>query len=254
MNERKYKKFVVGETVYEALGRLPEELRGKFALYVMSYGIEYKEPELTGLEAALWVSLRDQIDNTRPRRGAPVGSINNKDGINQHREVNSGQLEVNSGQLRLNEVKSANDNDNVNDNENTQEKTDPEFVCVSKLSAYFYHLWQTTLDEKGKNMFNITAAPKYPADWERTWQKDPPTKEQIDALFKNFGDAIRSGALERRFIPLRPDGLLKSIKRYQTPYQSGKPSSRPGPSPPSARPYSGQFATESIDTNDYINF
>lgn len=83
----------------------------------------------------------------------------------------------------------------------------------------FLRLWQTTKDNTGNCIFQITAAIENPHDWRRYWRESPPTAEQIENAFRNFADGINSGAIQRRFIPATPDRfvLKGGITRYQSP-------------------------------------
>lgn len=86
----------------------------------------------------------------------------------------------------------------------------------------FLRLWQTTKDEDGKCIFQVTAGIEKPRDWERYWRESPPTAEQIETAFKNFAAGINSGAIQRRFIPATPDRfvLRGGITRYQSQVQA----------------------------------
>jgi hypothetical protein len=76
--KKQYKKFVFGETLQKAINHLPESEQLRFYRIIVAYGIDGIEPDLKGFEAAVWVQMKDMIDNTRPHAGAPSGNQNAK--------------------------------------------------------------------------------------------------------------------------------------------------------------------------------
>jgi hypothetical protein len=92
---------------------------------------------------------------------------------------------------------------------------------TSEEMKLFLDLWQRTKDKDGICIFQITAPIENPKDWNRFWEENKPTKEQIEKAFQNFTDGINSGAIQRRFIPATPDRfvLKGGISRYQEPVQ-----------------------------------
>ncbi len=71
------------------------------------------------------------------------------------------------------------------------------------LSAHFIKRWQENAD-----IFNCLARLKRPLDWQAFWEQNPMTLEQIDTAIDNFIDGVKTGAIERRFIPSSPDGFV----------------------------------------------
>jgi hypothetical protein len=73
---KKYKRFVFGETLKEAIDLLPESERGRFSLYVINYGIDGVEPELAGMEKVVWFQMKTLIGNLNNgiKEGAPYGN------------------------------------------------------------------------------------------------------------------------------------------------------------------------------------
>ena len=96
----------------------------------------------------------------------------------------------------------------------------------------FLDLWQRTKDKDGICIFQITAPIENPKDWNRFWEENRPTKEQIEKAFQNFTDGINSGAIQRRFIPATPDRfvLKGGISRYQEPVQNPQEKKSPSKS------------------------
>jgi hypothetical protein len=83
-------------------------------------------------------------------------------------------------------------------------------------------LWQ-----KNADIFNAFSSFKKPKDWEEFWKKSDITKEQIETAFKNYIQGVKSGALERRFIPSNVDTFVLNgwIQKSQDEYpKQGPPS------------------------------
>jgi hypothetical protein len=138
--KKRYKMFVFGETLQKAIDQLPETEQLRFYRMIVRYGIDGVAPELTGLEAAVWVQMKDMIDNTMPaQRGAPQGNANanakqknNSDELFQQNQFDL--IETNEtnetikdelfqqNQFDLIETNAAMYNENENDNDNANEK------------------------------------------------------------------------------------------------------------------------------------
>ena len=71
------------------------------------------------------------------------------------------------------------------------------------LSAHFIKRWQQNAD-----VFNCLARLKRPKDWQAFWEQNTMTLEQIDLAFDNFIEGVKTGAIERRYIPSSPDGFV----------------------------------------------
>lgn len=111
---------------------------------------------------------------------------------------------------------------------------------TSEEMKLFLDLWQRTKDKDGICIFQITAPIENPKDWNRFWEENKPTKEQIEKAFQNFTDGINSGAIQRRFIPATPDRfvLKGGISRYQEPVQNPQEKKSP---PKSGLDYAGKI-------------
>jgi hypothetical protein len=131
--------FVFGETLKKAIAQIPESEQLRFYRIIVEYGIEGIEPDLSGLESAVWVQMKDMIDNTMPRkRGAPEGNANavknnsnNSERIDLFDSIETNKTIENqliqSNQLKQfekieNKIDNVNVNDNVNINVNENEK------------------------------------------------------------------------------------------------------------------------------------
>jgi hypothetical protein len=71
------------------------------------------------------------------------------------------------------------------------------------LSAHFIQRWQQNAD-----VFNCLARLKLPKDWQAFWEKNTMTIEQIDLAIDNFISGVKSGAIERKYIPSSPDTFV----------------------------------------------
>jgi hypothetical protein len=94
---------------------------------------------------------------------------------------------------------------------------------VSPADHFIRH-WQ-----RNEDIFNPLARLKKPNEWNAFWEKSNITTGQIDIAMKNYIEAVKSGAVERRFIPANPDTFVlngwiqKSQERYR---KQGPPPSK----------------------------
>jgi len=70
--QRMFSTFMLSETTLKQIKILPEDLQLKFFWAISNYGIEGIEPDFTGMELAIWISMRDLINAHR---------ANNKDSL-----------------------------------------------------------------------------------------------------------------------------------------------------------------------------
>jgi hypothetical protein len=68
MARKTYKSFVFGETLLDTIETLPESERGRFMYYINVYGIRGEEPELGGMEKAVWIQIKALIDEAQDGR------------------------------------------------------------------------------------------------------------------------------------------------------------------------------------------
>jgi hypothetical protein len=94
---------------------------------------------------------------------------------------------------------------------------------VSPSDHFIYH-WQRNGD-----IFNPIARLKKPNEWNEFWARSNITIEQIDIAMKNFIEAVKSGVIERRYIPANPDTFALNgwIQKSQERYQKQGPHSSP---------------------------
>jgi hypothetical protein len=71
------------------------------------------------------------------------------------------------------------------------------------FSSHFIRRWQQNAD-----VFNFLARLKRPSDWQAFWEQNTMTLEQIDLAIDNFIAGVKSGAIERRFVPSSPDAFV----------------------------------------------
>ena len=126
--------FVFYETFESVIEELPEEMQLKFYRYITQYGLHGIEPEVTGIEKAIWTQIQFAIDQAQNRRkraiengnkgGRPNKTIteNNPNETQKNQTItennpNETQAKPNNNlNVNVNANANANDNDNVNDN------------------------------------------------------------------------------------------------------------------------------------------
>lgn len=124
--------FVFYETFESVIEELPEEMQLKFYKYITQYGLHGIEPEVTGIEKAIWTQIQFAIDQAQNRRKRAIEN-GNKGGRPNKTETKNNPNETQKNQtitqnnpditqakpnnnLNVNVNVNANDNDNVNDN------------------------------------------------------------------------------------------------------------------------------------------
>ena len=127
MKEQK-ESFVFYKGFREAINALPQEYQLKTLQYLMDYAFDGTEPEENGVEKALFLSFKPQIDASQKRYQTVVA--NGQKGGRPKKENNQQESENNQNTKNQNQQKpntNLNDNDNVNDNDNSNqnEKNNP---------------------------------------------------------------------------------------------------------------------------------
>ena len=131
--------FVFYETFESVIEELPEEMQLKFYKYITQYGLHGIEPEVTGIEKAIWTQIQFSIDQAQNRRKRAIEN-GNKGGRPNKTETENNPNETQKNQtitennpditennrsitqakpnnnLNVNVNVNANANDNVNDN------------------------------------------------------------------------------------------------------------------------------------------
>ena len=142
--------FVFYETFELVIEELPEEMQLKFYRYITQYGLHGIEPEVTGIEKAIWTQIQFAIDQAQNRRkraiengnkgGRPNRTIteNNPNETQKNQTItennpNETQAKPNNN-LNVNVNVNANANDNVNDN--VKSKGTSQEVPSSKSSRF----------------------------------------------------------------------------------------------------------------------
>ena len=136
MKEQK-ESFVFYKGFREAINALPQEYQLKTLQYLMDYAFDGTEPEENGVEKALFLSFKPQIDASQKRYQTVVANgqkggrpkKENKQEENKQEESKNNQNTKNQNQKKpntnlndnVNDNDNINDNDNVNDNDNTNE-------------------------------------------------------------------------------------------------------------------------------------
>ena len=107
-------------------------------------------------------------------------------------------------------------------------------------SDHFIYHWQHNGD-----IFNPIVRLKKPNEWNAFWERSNITIAQIDIAMKNYIEAVKSGVIERRYIPANPDTFVlngwiqKSQERYQ---KQGPP-----PSTGKSKPVEGKKSLGGLD-------
>ena len=115
--------FVFYETFESVIEELPEEMQLKFYKYITQYGLHGIEPEVTGIEKAIWTQIQFAIDQAQNRRKRAIEN-GNKGGRPNKTETQNNPNETQKNQTitqakpnnNLNVNVNVNANDNVNDN------------------------------------------------------------------------------------------------------------------------------------------
>ena len=90
--------------------------------------------------------------------------------------------------------------DKTKQEETKQDNENEKPTDLSEPKNLFMNYWQHNPD-----IFNITAGFDDFKKWQRYWATSPPTCEQVKRAFENFIADVKSGDIERRYIPSKPD-------------------------------------------------
>ena len=132
--------FVFYETFESVIEELPEEMQLKFYKYITQYGLHGIEPEVTGIEKAIWTQIQFAIDQAQNRRKRAIENGNkggrpnktetqknpNETQKNQTITQNNPDITKNNQsitQAKPNNNLNVNVNANVNDNVNANVKS-----------------------------------------------------------------------------------------------------------------------------------
>jgi hypothetical protein len=243
--KKQYKKFVFGETLQKAILQIPESEQLRFYRIIVEYGIDGIEPTLDGFESAVWVQMKDMIDNTMPaKRGAPEGNKNAKNKKNNSDQIDlivfdeTIQDELNElkqiNQLEKDENKCANDNDNVNvkDNDNEEFRESPgEKNSSSSSSAVISKSEKTEIAPKSEPPSDPDphppdrqlqqTSPPFPVfgDAASVWEKirgawnDHNCRFTCDKIFLNLSYDQRE-RVRGSMATYTPDQMVRAIDQY----------------------------------------
>ncbi|GHV78579.1 hypothetical protein AGMMS49944_03700 [Spirochaetia bacterium] len=100
--------------------------------------------------------------------------------------------------------------------QNTQVESTEEQNTHSNLDLYFISLWQSE-----PTVVNCMARLKSPNDWAEYWRLYQGTREDIKRSWDNFIAGVKTGVIERRFVPANPDTFIlgDGLNRYRDPPQ-----------------------------------
>ena len=127
--------FVFYETFESVIEELPEEMQLKFYKYITQYGLHGIEPEVTGIEKAIWTQIQFAIDQAQNRRkraiengnkgGRPnkTETQNNPNETQNNQSITQNNQSITQNNQSITQAKpnnnlnvNVNANDNVNDN------------------------------------------------------------------------------------------------------------------------------------------
>lgn len=131
--------FVFYETFESVIEELPEEMQLKFYKYITQYGLHGIEPEVTGIEKAIWTQIQFAIDQAQNRRkraiengnkgGRPnkTETKNNPNETKKNQTITQNNPDITENNRSITQVKPNNNlnvnvNDNVNVNVNVKSK------------------------------------------------------------------------------------------------------------------------------------
>lgn len=136
--------FVFYETFESVIEELPEEMQLKFYKYITQYGLHGIEPEVTGIEKAIWTQIQFAIDQAQNRRkraiengnkgGRPNKTIteNNPNETQKNQTITKNNPDITENNRNITQAKpnnnlnvnvNANANANANDNDNDNVKS-----------------------------------------------------------------------------------------------------------------------------------
>ena len=113
---RKKNSFVFFETFYDMLKELSDSDKLKYFVYITEYGLYGNEPNLCGIEKALWVHIKYVIDLASEKYEA---SVNNGKKGGRPKNTQENLTKPNETQENLTKP---NETNNENENENENEK------------------------------------------------------------------------------------------------------------------------------------
>ena len=122
--------FVFYETFESVIEELPEEMQLKFYKYITQYGLHGIEPEVTGIEKAIWTQIQFAIDQAQNRRKRAIENGNkggrpNKTETQNNPDITQNNPDITQNNQSITQAKpnnnlnvnvNVNANDNVNDN------------------------------------------------------------------------------------------------------------------------------------------
>jgi hypothetical protein len=210
---------------HEAMKELTLEQYGRLSMAINEYCFTGVMPELTGIEKALFIAFKPNIDSSVKTKidgkkgGAPSGNRNAQKTTlvlknNPPCENETTPLVSKKQPLFLKNNPPCENETTYGDGEGEEEEDvygdgEPE----NNLSKYFLSLWQ-----KHGDVFNIFSRIEDFEAWERYWKRCNFSPQYIETAVKNVVRAFHTGVIEPQFIPATPDRfVLKGwLQRWQT--------------------------------------
>ena len=93
-------------------------------------------------------------------------------------------------------------------------KKNASFFTLESIKDYTFSLWNKNADVLG-----IAQAIERPNDFDAYFDNENVTKETIEKGIAHFVEAVKSGKLQKRFIPATPDRFIlkNTLERFQEP-------------------------------------
>lgn len=220
----------------EYIEDLPEDFKKEYLWYCYNYGINEVEPNLKGFELTVWTKIKRRIDTDvnsyeQQKENNRIWKAKNhlKNGRASEEDLKLlervGVLgspnnfppytDTNTRSVYVNDSVSVIDNVSVSDTVSVSEYVSD--ADVSDKRKYFLELWNKNADVLGMGM-----TIERPKDFSKFFENETVTKEYIKSGIDNFVQAVKSGKLDKRFIPSTPDRfvLKNTLERFQKPYSA----------------------------------
>jgi hypothetical protein len=183
-----FSSFVFCETTLKQINDLPENLRLKFYEAVTNYGIYNIDPQFTGLENTIWISMKDIIDTTKAKRerkqkaGKAGGEASGETRRNRTRNkrakqreasgINAKQVEATRSKLKQREA-NGNGNGNLNVNVNDNGNGNPKKTTVKKPPPFFIKTIQEESERLGLVLDSKLVSKIDPSGIDPAWLTGP---------------------------------------------------------------------------------
>jgi hypothetical protein len=180
---------------------LTNEDYGKLSRAMNDYCFFGKEPQLEGILKMLFIAFKPNLDVSIKAKieGKRGGAPKNNKNASKTTKNNPPCFEKTTN-VNVN----GDDNGDVNGNGNVNGDVNPDGEPdKNNLQSLFVSLWQGNAD-----VFNAFSRLESPESWQAFWRQCNFSPGHIKTAVENVASAVRSGALERRFVPATPDRFV----------------------------------------------